>query len=104
MALLSEAKRKQYFSDLGLGNYNKTNIKKFQRTAFSDPKEHDGIYGTKTDIALRHWWNVRHYTKNFSPAFMHQLRKVCTCLASVFLVPFLTVFIGRPPVYGVVGV
>lgn len=67
MALLSEATRKQYFKDLGLGNYNKTNILKFQRTAFSNAKEHDGIYGPKTDTALRHWWNVRHYTKNFKP-------------------------------------
>ena len=68
MALLSEAKRKQYFSDLGLGNYNATNIKKFQKGAFpNNSKEWDGIYGTKTDNALRHWWNVRKYTKNFKP-------------------------------------
>jgi len=68
MALLSEAKRKQYFKDLGLGNYNATNIKKFQKGAFPhNSKEWDGAYGTKTDRALRHWWNVRHYTKNFRP-------------------------------------
>lgn len=67
MALLSEAKRKRYFEDLGLGAYCKTNIKRFQKTAFSNAKEWDGVYGTKTDNALRHWWNVRKYTKNFAP-------------------------------------
>lgn len=68
MALLTEAKRKEYFKFLGLGEYNKTNIKKFQKTAFpSLAKEQDGIYGTKTDYALRHWRNVYKFTKNFKP-------------------------------------
>lgn len=68
MALLSEAKRKEYFKFLGLGEYNKTNIKKFQKTAFpNNSKEWDGVYGTKTDHALRHWRNVRKFTKNFKP-------------------------------------
>ena len=68
MALLTEAKRKEYFRFLGLGEYNKTNIKKFQKTAFpSLAKEQDGIYGTKTDYALRHWRNVYKFTKNFKP-------------------------------------
>lgn len=67
MALLSLETRKKYFAELGLGNYNKTNIKKFQKVAFSDSKEYDGIYGVKTDIALRHWRNVNKYTKNFKP-------------------------------------
>lgn len=65
--MLTLDERKKYFADLGLGNYNKTNIKRFQKTAFSNAKEHDGIYGPKTDTALIHWWNVRHYTKNFLP-------------------------------------
>ena len=68
MALLSVAKRKEYFKFLGLGEYNKTNTKKFQRTAFpNDPEEWDGEYGSHTDKALRHWRNVRKFTKNFTP-------------------------------------
>lgn len=68
MALLSEAKRKEYFKFLGLGEYGKNNIKKFQKTAFPNlPKEQDGVYGTKTDHALRHWRNVYKFTKNFKP-------------------------------------
>ena len=67
MALLSVDKRKEYFKALGIGSYSKNNILKFQRTAFSNSKEHDGIYGTKTDNALRHWYNVNKYTKNFRP-------------------------------------
>ena len=67
MALLSVEKRKEYFKALGFGEYNATNIKRFQKTAFSNSKEHDGIYGTKTDNALRHWYNVKTYTKNFKP-------------------------------------
>ena len=68
MALLSEAKRKEYFNFLGLGEYGKNNIKKFQKTAFPNlPKEWDGVYGTKTDYALRHWRNVYKFTKNFKP-------------------------------------
>lgn len=68
MALLSEAKRKEYFKFLGLGEYGKNNVKKFQKTAFPNhPKEWDGVYGTKTDYALRHWRNVRKFTKNFHP-------------------------------------
>lgn len=68
MALLSEAKRKEYFKFLGLGEYNKANIKKFQKTAFPNlPKEWDGNFGTKTNNALRHWRNVYKFTKNFRP-------------------------------------
>lgn len=68
MALLSEAKIKEYFKFLGLGEYNKTNIKKFQKTAFPNlPKQQDGVYGTNTDKALRHWRNVYKFTKNFRP-------------------------------------
>lgn len=64
---MTEKERKDIFKELGLGNYNKTNIKKFQKTAFSDPNEWDGICGKKTDTALLHWRNVYKYTKNFKP-------------------------------------
>lgn len=64
---MTNAKRQEIFEYLGLGKVNKTNIKRFQKTAFSDPKEHDGIAGPKTDNALFHWYNVRKNTKNFRP-------------------------------------
>ena len=68
MALLTTAKRKEYFEYLGLGAYNKANIEKFQRKAFPKlPKQWDGVYGKNTDIALRHFRNVKKFTKNFSP-------------------------------------
>ena len=67
MALLTEETRRKYFKALGLGEYNKTNIKKFQRTAFKRAKDIDGVYGVDTDRALRHWYNVRFYTKDFKP-------------------------------------
>lgn len=69
MALLSEAKRKEYFKYLGLGDYNKTNILKFQKMAFPSIKaQQDSQYGTNTDRALRHFRNVKKYAgKNFKP-------------------------------------
>lgn len=67
MALLTEEQRKKYFKELGLGLYTEGNIKKFQRTAFSRSKDIDGKYGVNTDRALRHWYNVNKYTKNFRP-------------------------------------
>lgn len=68
MALLTVEKRKEFFKYLGLGEYNKANIKKFQKKAFPDlPAEWDGDYGPKTDSALKHWYNVKRYTKNFVP-------------------------------------
>lgn len=68
MALLSIKKRKEFFKYLGLGEYNTTNIKKFQKIAFPNlPSEWDGGYGSKTDSALKHWYNVKRYTKNFVP-------------------------------------
>ena len=68
MALLSIEKRKEFFKYLGLGEYNTTNIKKFQQIAFPNlPSEWDGGYGSKTDSALKHWYNVKRYTKNFVP-------------------------------------
>ena len=67
MALLSVETRKKYFERLGLGAYNKATIKKFQRTAFTRPQDIDGVYGVDTDRALRHWYNVRFFTKDFKP-------------------------------------
>ena len=68
MITLSDDKRKELFEYLGLGKVNKTNIKKFQRSAFGkNSSEVDGIFGPKTDTALMHWYNVFKYTKNFDP-------------------------------------
>lgn len=68
MALLTKDERKARFKFLGLGEYNTENIKKFQKMAFPTlPKEWDGVYGSKTDNALRHFYNVRKVTKNFEP-------------------------------------
>lgn len=66
MALLTVEKRKQYFKKLGLGEYNKTNIKKLQKK-YLRAKDVDGIYGIDTDRLLRHVYNVKKVTKNFSP-------------------------------------
>ena len=69
MALLTKEQRRTRFKYLGLGEYNAANIKKFQKIAFpSLPKEWDGVYGSKTDKALRHFYNVRKVTKNFEPS------------------------------------
>lgn len=67
MALLSTAKRKEYFKALGLGEYNKANILKLQKQYFTRKKDIDGIYGPNTDNLLRHVYNVKTFTKNFSP-------------------------------------
>lgn len=68
MALLSVDKRKEYFSYLKLGTYNKENIKKFQAKYFTRKSDIDGLYGTNTDKLLRHVYNVTRYTKNFKPS------------------------------------
>ena len=68
MALLTKDQRKTRFKFLKLGEYNTANIKKFQKMAFPNlPKEWDGVWGQKSDNALRHFYNVRKVTKNFSP-------------------------------------
>lgn len=67
MALLTTATRKKWFKYLGLGEYNKANILKFQKMAFKNSHEWDAIYGKNTDIALRHWHHVKVYTENFEP-------------------------------------
>lgn len=79
MALLTKDERKTRFKYLGLGEYNAANIKKFQKIAFPDlPKEWDGIWGQKSDNALRHFYNVRKVTSNFEPAEFRCPCKRCT--------------------------
>ena len=73
MALLSEAKRREYFKALGLGEYNKANIKALQKKYFKRKGDIDGIYGKDTDNLLRHVYNCSK-TKNFSPSEF-----VCDC-------------------------
>ena len=74
MALLSTKARQKRFKALGLGEYNKENILKFQKMAFpGNKKMQDGIYGTQTDNALRTYYNCS-LTKNFKPTEFR-----CTC-------------------------
>lgn len=65
MALLTVEQRKTYFKELGLGEYNKTNILKFQKMYMKREKDYDGLYGANTDALLRSAYNVKKYTKNF---------------------------------------
>ena len=76
MALLNIKLRKARFKALGLGDYNKTNILKFQKMAFKNKKWQDGVYGTQTDNALRTYYNVHKCCnpKHFKP---EEFR--CTC-------------------------
>jgi len=67
MALLTVAKRKEYFKYLGLGEYNEANIKKLQKQYFTRKKDIDGKYGTNTDMLLRHVYNVKRVCTNFTP-------------------------------------
>ena len=64
MALLSVSKRKQYFKDLSLGEYNKDNILKLQKKYLKRKSDHDGIYGNNTDNLLRTIYACSK-TKNF---------------------------------------
>lgn len=66
MALLAIEKRKKFFKELGFGEYNEASIKKFQKK-YLRARDVDGVYGTNTDIALRHVYNVKRWTKNFEP-------------------------------------
>lgn len=66
MALLSTDKRKKYFKTLGLGEYNKTNIKKVQKK-YMRKSDVDGVYGTDTDRLLRHLYNVKKCAPDFKP-------------------------------------
>ena len=76
MALLEVAKRKQFFKELGLGEYNATNIKKLQKKYMLRKSDWDGIYGQNTDNLLRHLYNVLKHAnpKNFRPEEF-----VCEC-------------------------
>lgn len=65
MALLTVEKRKAYFKKLGLGEYNKANIKKLQKK-YLRSKDVDGVYGIDTDRLLRHVYNCS-LVKNFEP-------------------------------------
>lgn len=67
MALLSEKQRKQYFSDLGLGEYNADNILKVQKKYLLRKSDWDGVYGTNTDNLIRHLKAVKDNCKNFAP-------------------------------------
>ena len=67
MALLTEAQRKKYFEELGLGEYNKTNILKLQKKYLLRKSDWDGIYGQNTDNLLRHLMAVHENCKNFAP-------------------------------------
>lgn len=66
MALLSEKIRKARFDSLGLGEYNKTNIKKLQKK-YLRPQDVDGVYGKDTDRLLRHLYNVKLCAPDFKP-------------------------------------
>lgn len=64
--MLTLSKRKEYFKYLGLGEYNKTNILKFEKKYF--PKKYcDGQWGEQDDMLILHCVNVKKYTKNFKP-------------------------------------
>lgn len=67
MALLSLETRKKWFLSLGLGTYNKTNIKKLQKRYFTRSKDIDGLYGPDTDRLLRHVHHVCKYMPDFQP-------------------------------------
>lgn len=72
MKLLTEELRKQYFKALGYGEYNNTNLRRFQKR-YMRPKDVSGVYDTKTDHVLRHVYNVLVYLpkacgrSNFKP-------------------------------------
>ena len=67
MALLTVSERKAIFKELGLGEYNKENIKAFQKKYMFRKSDWDGIYGQNTDNALRTVYYTKVYCKNFSP-------------------------------------
>ena len=66
MALLSEAKRKEYFHDIGL-EYNEATIKALQKKYMWRKSDADGKYGPNTDNMVRTVRNVLKFTKNFDP-------------------------------------
>lgn len=69
MALLTVEQRKTRFKYLGLGEYNRENILKFQKKAFpGNAKQQDAVYGKNTDNALRSFYNTKKVTTNFDVA------------------------------------
>lgn len=67
MALLTLDERKAIFKELGLGEYNKENIKALQKKYMYRKSDWDGIYGQNTDNLLRTVYYTKIYTKNFKP-------------------------------------
>lgn len=67
MALLTVKERRAYFKELGLGEYNKTNILKLQKKYMMRKTDYDGIYGTNTDSLLRHLKAVKDNCTTFAP-------------------------------------
>ena len=66
--MLTQAQREARLKYLGFGDYSKESILAFQKKAFPNNKEEwDSTYGINTDRALRHFYNVRKFTKNFKP-------------------------------------
>lgn len=72
MALLTEKARKKRFKALGL-TYDEKGIKALQKK-YMRKSDVDGKYGSDTDKVLRHVYNVKTATKNFSPEEFK-----CTC-------------------------
>ena len=67
MALLTKEERNRRLKYLGYEG-NADGLGKFQKDAFpKQPKQHDKKYGINSDRALRHFYNVKKVTKNFSP-------------------------------------
>lgn len=67
MALLTVNERKAIFQELGLGTYNKKNVKAFQKKYMLRKSDWDGIYGQNTDNTLRTVYYTKIYCKNFEP-------------------------------------
>lgn len=62
MSLLSIKDREKRLKYLGYGEYNKANVRKFQKAAFPrSSKRWTGEYDTHTDRALRTFYNVKRY-------------------------------------------
>lgn len=67
MALLTKEERNRRLKYLGYEG-NADGLGEFQKDAFpKQPKQHDKKYGINSDRALRHFYNVKRVTKNFSP-------------------------------------
>ena len=67
MALLTTEERNRRLKYLGYEG-NADGLGEFQKDAFpKQPKQHDKKYGINSDRALRHFYNVKRVTKNFSP-------------------------------------